>query len=170
MPDHRRSCSTLAAPVLAFARWLFFSLRQPQLSGGCRGSVGRPNASRPAGCLFSGSRRVLNLKALTIPAPFLPLRGISNCRFSIGQSSGSGGVLVGVHIRRTDHQQAVAPVTPMLLLQQCESVEQRTFYPLFAAPMIRQKLNLCASCSAIACFGTRLSALIAPVSCPQSML
>ena len=156
---------------LRLARWLFSSCASAQLSGGCWGSVGRPTRFAPRWMPFSGSRRAEFESIDFIPAPFLPLRGISNQAASRLAKAWPGGVLVGVHIRRTDHQQAVARSnTNAFIAAMRDQLNREPSTRFCSAPMIRQKLNLCASCSAIACFGIRLSALIAPVSCPQSML
>ena len=96
---------------MRFARWLFSSLRFGLNCPVDAGEAwGRPMRFAPRWMPFQWIQTCAEFEAIQdLPAPFLPLRGISNQAASrLAKARSSGGVLVGVHIRRTDHHHAVA--------------------------------------------------------------
>lgn len=97
--------------ALRLARLMFSSLRFGLNCPVDAGEAwGRPMRFAPRWMPFQWIQTCAEFEIIhDLPPPFLPLRGISNQAASrLAKARASGGVLVGVHIRRTDHRHAVA--------------------------------------------------------------
>ena len=96
---------------LRIARWLLsslhFGLNCPVDAGE---AWGRPGRFAPSWMPFQWIQTCAEFESIyDLPAPFLPLRDLRNQAASrLAKARAFGGVLVGVHIRRSDHRHAVA--------------------------------------------------------------